>query len=258
MSSIVVRNYRDADLPSIVRLYDLDGIEAPYFLKDKNYISYFISHPGVRQDSIFVAASEHGIEGLAIIAIVQRSYTVGRIIELRAREVPVANALLQKAIEYCRDNSVDAVEISPPTSLDSDNTFADWLRMDQGGVLMAKPLSLLPLLQAVFNTEAGPEIKVRKSFLFACDTETVEVKITRTEVSIIERDKSWEGSDNTILIRVSLKTLLEMIFGLTKPCVALLTGRVKIRNIGSFIPAMMMLRAIRIKNPWTVAIADER
>lgn len=258
MSSIVVRNYRDADLPSIVRLYGLDGIEAPYFLKDKNYISYFTSYPGVREDSIFVAASEHGIEGLAIIAIVQRSYTVGRIIELWARETAVVNALLQKAMEYCRDNSVDAVEISPPTFLDSGDTFADWLRIDQGGVLMAKPLSLLPLLQAVFNTEVAKEIKAGKGFLFVCDDEAIEVNISETEVNIFERAKLGEDSDDTILIKGSLKTLLQIVFGLTSPYMALLTGRLKTRGVRSIIRTMKMLRAIRINKSWTVAIVDER
>ena len=88
------------------------------------------------------------------------------------------------------------------------------------------------------------------------DDEMIEVKITEAEVSIIERDKSWEDSDSTILIRVSSKTLLQMIFGLANPYIALLAGRVKIRGMKNILRVMKMLQTIRVRQPWTEGMVD--
>lgn len=258
MSNVLIRNYRSQDLPEVVKLYKSSMVKAPFFFRDSNSFVYFTSYPGVKEDSIFIATSEDQIQGIAIVAIIKERYTLGKIIELWASEPAAGDSLLQKAVEYCRDNNIDAVEVSPPTFLDLDNTFAGWQRIDQRGVLMAKPLSLFPLLQALFSTEVPREINAENRFLFACDGETIEVKITESEVDIVERDEPGADSDNSILIRVSSKTLLETILGLTNPYIALISGRIKIRGITDIFRGMTMLRAIRLNKPWTVAIADDR
>ena len=79
MSNLVIRNYQPKDLPNIVKLYNSSQVGSPFFIRDNGYFNHFTSYPGVRGDSIFVAASEHEIKGLVIIAIIQRNYTIGRI-----------------------------------------------------------------------------------------------------------------------------------------------------------------------------------
>ncbi len=257
MSNLVIRSYRPEDLPGIVELYESTPPKAPFFLRNREYFDYFISFPSVRDDSIFIATGEKGIEGIAIIAIVQKGYTVGRIIELWASEVIVEDALVQKAIEYCCDNGIDAVEINSPTFLDTGNTFKSWVRTNPEGVLMVKLLSLVPLLQALFDTTTLKKIGAGKGFLFECEDEIVEVKIGENEVSVGEGDKSQQDLDN-ILIRVSSKSLLRIVFGLTNPYIAFLTRRINIQGAKNIFRVMRMLRAIRVGQPWTVAIVDRR
>lgn len=257
MSNLVIRNYRQEDLPAVIELYSSSQIKAPFIVRDKDSFDYFTSYPGVKTDSIFIAASEDKIEGVAILAIIQKRYNVGRIIELWATDATAQNALLQKAAEYCRNNDIDAVEVKAPTFLDSGKTFADWQRMDQREVMMAKPLSLVPLFQALLDTTTSAKIGDGKRFLLICDDETIEVEISQAEAKIIERDKSWQDKDG-ILVEVSSKTLLEMIFGRANPYLAFLSKRIKIRGIRNILPTIQMLKAIRIDQPWTVAIVDRR
>lgn len=257
MPNLVIRNYRQEDLSDVIKLYSSSQIKSPFFLRDKDYFDYFASYPGVKEESIFIAASEHRIEGVAVLAIIHKGYTVGRIIELWASEAIVENALLQKAVEYCRNNNVDAVEVKVPTFLDSGETFAGWHRIDRREVMMAKPLSPLPLLQALFDTAAIRNIGNGKGFILMCDDETIEVKINKTEVKIVERDKSWWDSDS-IVVKVSSKTLLEIIFSTANWYMAFLGGRIKIRGIKNIPRVMKLFRGIRINEPWTVSIVDSR
>jgi len=257
MPNLVIRNYKLEDLPDVVKLYSSSQVKSPFFLRDKDYFDYCTSYPSVKEDSIFIAASEHRIEGVAVLAIIHKGYTVGRIIDLWASEATAENALLQKAVEYCRDNNIDAVEVKAPAFLDSSKTFVDWQRIDQREVMMVKPLSFAPLLQALIDATALRKIGIRKGFLFVCDDEAIEVKISKTGVNIVEGGKSWRDWDG-ILVKVSLKSLLEVVFGSTNPYIALLTRRIRIRGIKNILRVMKMLRVIRINQPWTVAIVDSR
>ncbi|MBA7635598.1 hypothetical protein ES703_43202 [subsurface metagenome] len=257
MSNLVIRNYKPEDLPDVVNLYNISMAKAPSIFRDGNYFDYFTSHPSVKEDSIFIAASECGVEGVAVIAIIHKRYAIGRIIELWASETAAADALVQKAVEYCQNNNIDAVEVRCPTFLDLDKTFAGWQRINLREVMMAKSLSLVPLLQGLFDATTLRKIRAGKGFLFVCEDEIIEVKINETEANVVERDKYWQGSDY-IVVRASSKTLLEVVFGLTSPYIALLTGRVKIRGIKNISRAMKMLKAIRISQPWTAEIGDSR
>ena len=257
MSNLVIRNYEPEDLPDVAKLYSSSQVKSPFFLRDKDYFDYFTSYPGVKEDRIFIAASERGVEGVAIIAIVQERYTLGKIIELWASEVATGDALVQKAVEYCRNNNIDGVEVKAPTFLDSGKTFANWQRIDQRGVMMIKLFSLVPLLQALFDTTALKKIGGGKGFLLVCDDETIDVKINKTEAKIVEGNESWQRSAS-IVVRFSSKTLLEIIFGSANQYIAFLSGRIKIKGIKNILRVMKMFKAIRISQPWTAAIVDTR
>ncbi len=123
--------------------------------------------------------------------------------------------------------------------------------------MMAKPLSLVPLLQALFDTTTLRKIRAGKGFLLVCEDEIIEVKINETEANIAKRDKYWQDSDY-IVVTASSKTLLEIVFGLTNPYIALLARRIKIQGIKNIFWVMKMFKAIRISQPWTVAIVDTR
>lgn len=257
MYELLIRRYRPEDYSDVIKLYNSTGSDGPFFARDEQYFNYFLAHPGVRPDSVFVAASEDGVEGVSIIAINQdERYTIGKIIELWASGKAVGSALVQKAVDYCCDKGVDRLEISPPAFLDSDKTFAEWQKISQQGVLMIKPLSLKPLLAALFDVTTLQRIKPSKGLLFVCDDETIRVKISGTSVSIEGNKSPRDGS--YIMVKVSPQTLLELIFGSANPYVALLTGRIKIRPLRSTARALKILRAIRISQPWSLAIVDSR
>ena len=257
MSNLVIRNYKPEDLSDVAKLYNSSQVKSPFLLRNKDYFDYFTSYPGVKEDSIFIATSERGVEGVAIIAIVQGRYTLGRIVELWASEVAAGDALVQKAVEYCRNNNIDGVEVKAPTFLDSGKTFANWQRIDQRGVMMIKLFSLVPLLQALFDTTALKKIGGGKGFLLVCDDETIDVKINKTEAKIVEGNESWQRSAS-IVVRFSSKTLLEIIFGSANQYIAFLSGRIKIKGIKNILRVMKMFKAIRISQPWTAAIVDTR
>lgn len=257
MHESTIRNYCPDDCPNVIKLYSSACVDGPYFFRDGQYFNYFLSYPGVRGDSVFVAESKHGIEGIAVIAINQdERYTTAKIIELWASKAGVGSALVQKAEEYCCDKDVDRLEISPPVLLDSSKTFNGWQKISQRAVFMAKPLSLIHLLGALFDTVALRRIGPGKGFLFMCDDETIRVEMSGTRVNI-EGNKSRLDC-NDIMVRVSPQTLLKLIFGATDPYLALLTNRINIRPLKNISRALKMLRAIRISQPWSLAIVDRR
>lgn len=257
MYELTIRHYRPEDYSDVIKLYNSTGTGGPFLARDGQYFNYFLSHPGVRPDSIFVAASEDRVEGLSIIAINQdERYTIGKIVELWASGTAVGSALVQKAVEYCCDKDVDRLEVSPPAFLDSSKTFAGWQKISQREVLMIKPFSLKPLLEALFDVTMLKRIGSGKGFVFVCDDETIRIKISGTSVNIEGNKSLWNCSD--IMVRVSPQTLLELIFGSSNPYIALLTGRIKIRPLRSTSRALKILRAIRISQAWSLAIVDSR
>ncbi len=257
MSEVVIRDYRPEDYPKVVELYSSTCAEAPFFARDGQYLSYFLSYPGVRQDSVFVAASKYEVEGIAIIAInEEQRYTIGKIVELWASEVAVGNALVQKAVEYCCDKGADKLEASPPVFLDSTDTFAGWQNISRRAVVMAKPLSLRTLIEALFDTATLERIGAGKGFVFVCDDETIKVEMNGSKASIKGKESRPNYID--IMIRASHQTLLEVIFNAVNPYMALLTGRIQICPLRSIFRGLKMLRTIRISQPWTVAIVDGR
>ncbi len=256
MSELAIRNYRPEDFVNVVELYSSTRTESPFFVRDGQYFNYFLSYPGVSQDSVFVAAND-GIEGVAIIAINQdEKYTVGRVIELWTGETAVGKALVQKAVEYCRAKNVDKLEISPPAFLDSSNIFTGWESVNQRETIMTGILSLRPLLEALFDTMVLGRIGSGRGFLFVCDDETVRVKINGTEANVVVAE--LPGGHSDVMVRLSSQTLLQVIFADANPYIALLTGRIKIRPLRDIFRGLRMLRAIRVEEAWTAEIVDRR
>ena len=99
---------------------------------------------------------------------------------------------------------------------------------------MIKPLPLISLLKALFDTIGLRIIGSGKGFLFLCDDETIRAKISETSVNIEGNESLWDCSG--IMVRVSPQTLLELIFSSANPYIALLTGRIKIRPLKVHFP----------------------
>ena len=257
MSELTIRNYYPEDYPDVIKLYNATGANGPFMERDGQYFNYFLSYPGVRQDSTFVAVSEDGVEGVAITAINQdERYTTGRIIELWAGEVAVGSALVQKAIEYCVVQGADKLEVSPPAFLDTRNIFAGWQKTSQREVLMVKLLSPKPLLEAILDEVTLNKIGAGREFVFICDNEIIRPETIKTRAKI-KGGESQPDSSN-ITVSASPQTWLEIIFNSTSPGMALLTRRIKIRPLKSLCRVLKILRATRISRDWSLAIVDRR
>lgn len=254
MSDLTVRPYRPEDLTGVMALYSSSGMHPPHIVRDRAHFDYLLSHPGVKADGAFVAVAEAGIEGLAIVAIVHKAYSVGKIIELWASGAAAEDALLQRAVEYCVEKKVGSIEVKAPTFLNLDRS-PGWCRADWREVLMAKPLSVLPLLRGLCDSRTLERIGAGKGFLLVCGDETIQMDMGEREASIVSRDKGWRAAGD-IVVEMSPQTLLQLVFSPVNAYVVYLRGQIKIRGLSNVPRVMKMLRAVRAGRPWTEAMVD--
>ncbi len=257
MPDRAIRNYTPEDLAAVVELYRSCPAKSPSFPRDGDYFTYFLAHPGVREDSVFVATAGGSIEGVAVLAVIHQGYTRGRVIELWAGEVGVASALLQRIEDYCHNHKIDVIEVKVPPFLDMGKTFTNWHGINPNEVLMVKPLSLAPLLHAVFSAPELRKISDGKDFYFISGDETVEVKVSQGEARVRVTNKFQPGP-GSVVVKASSSTLVKLIFTKANPYLALLTGQIRIGRIRDTSLVLKILRTIKINQPWMVAIADAR
>ena len=247
-SKLTVRTYRQKDLPYLIRFYDHALARTPHFIRDENFLKYFMRHPGVNEDSIFIASVNDQITGLVILSITTEEGGVrqGNIMELQAKDVSSMEVLIQATLDYCKGKDVDIIVSVPPSLPGANMTFKDWLKLDIG-VMMARTLSLSSLLQALsFNEEmriflAGK----RKKIVFQLGEEIVEVGniYSKTE-------------EQAILIDMSPQTFLKIVFGQVSPYRAYLTRRIKIKGMRNILPIIKLLHIMKLPTPLYVSPAD--
>ena len=256
-SDVVVRNYRQADLPYILELYDYPLAGNYHFNRDKNFLKHFMRYPGVHEDSMFVATVDNEITGLAIISIETGEWDLrlGNIVELVAKDASSTCALIEAALKYSVGKDLDAIVMAPPPPLAAEHVLKGWLRFETG-VMMVKALSFSSLLQVLLNAR---EIEFKEYFagkrvVFGVGDEFVEVKATPERVEIGEIEGKPEG--DAIAVTMSPQTFLKVVFDGINPFMAYLTGKVKIRGVKNTIPTFKLLRTLKTTNRIYVSNAD--
>lgn len=246
---MLVRNYREEDdLERVLSLYDSNPRSFPVLTRDRDFFKHFTTYPGVEPGGIFISESDGKINGVVIVAInEEEGLREGQITELWVASDLAAKMLSEKAFEYCCDKSADIVSARPLMNDDIGKIFSGWLKIESG-VMMVKPLCLTPLIEAL----VGSRNIIKKSLLgkrlvIVFEEEIIEINAVIETVSVSRLDEIPPHSD--ILVRISARTFLEIIFGLTNPWAAYLRGRVKIKGIGNVSSVLRFLSSIKIGAP---------
>lgn len=254
-SDLIVRNYKQEDLPCLIELYDEASDRSPHFPRDKNFLEYFMHYPGVDYDSIFVAVESKKIVGLAIISVTveEENLRQGRIVELQAKDALSIGALIQAAEQYCHSKDVDVIVAAPPPFAEIDKVFHDWQRFETGA-MMGRLLTVMPFLQALLDTDKVKKSYAGKSIIFHIDSETIKVEITPGSVEATEDNAHLDQA--AITVAMPANVLLELALGTANPYVAYLTRRLRVRGIRNAAIILKLLRMVRLPKPWPIGLID--
>jgi len=246
---LAIREYNREDFPAIVELYEHILGQTPHFVRDKDFISYFINKASA-EGSVFVAIEKGKVVGVAMVSITtEEELTQGSIIELQAQDTQALSGLVQTAVDYCTQRDVDMMLIAPP--FDTEKIFKGWLKL-QTGVMTVRLEAPLPFLKALLDT---PQIKnsfAGRRIVFQVDKEIIEVKITSKGVETIQRDTMVKGVINVAL---SSRVLLQIVCGKLSPLRALLTLKLRTR-LTAIALVLKLLKMARLPQPWFIPLAD--
>lgn len=249
-----MRNYHEDDVAGVIGLYDSTPIKGPFLVRNESFFRHFIRHPGVH-NGVFVAEKDGEIEGIAIVPISEKEDLIeAKIIELRARNPLITDLLVQRALQYCHDKRADIVYIRPPIYEGVDKIFERWIKVDSG-IMMAKALSVLPILKPLLDTDLVRKQYAGKSLLFVFDEEIIRVEVSSNAINAAVIDKVPQNPH--IVVRMSSKTFLEIVFGRANPLIAYLARKIEVRGLKNTLGILKLLHSIRTRASWNVALVDE-
>ena len=254
-SSLALRNYREGDLPALLKLYDSTIIDSPHFARDKSFLRYLVNSSAADGNNVLVTLQNGEVTGLAVISVTieEGGLRQGSIIELQAKDALSMRALMQAALDYCSERDADMIAVAPPPSLATDEIFKDWLKL-QTGVMMGKLLSPLPLLQALLDTQGIKGYFAGERITFYMDDETIEATITPEAVELTQLDK--EPDNSAIFVTLAPEVLLKVVLGQINSYIAYLTGRIKIRGLKNVPLILRLLQMAKLPEPWYATLGD--
>ena len=253
-SDLIVRNCEQEYLSHFMELYEHTLVENLHFVRNEHFLKYFLQYPGVSKDGVLVAEVKGEIMALAVVSITEiEELRQGNIIELLAKDATSMRALIRAVLNYCKRKKVDSIALVLPPSRVSDEVFKDWIKFETN-VMMAKILSISPLLQALFSNEKIKEFYAGRKIGFQVGQETVEIKITSKTIDVSDV-KSKKG-DETIWVSVSPQTFLKIIFGQMNPYIAYLTRRVRVQSVKNTLLILKLLRMMQLTTPFYTSLAD--
>jgi len=248
-SKLAIREYNREDFPAIVELYEHIPGQTPHFVRDKDFISYFINKASA-EGNVFVAIEKGKVVGVAMVSITtEEELTQGSIIELQAQDTRTLKDLVESAVDYCTKRAVDMVLFAPP--FDTEDVFKNWLKL-QTGVMTVRLEAPLLLLKALLDTPQTRNSFAGRRIIFQVDKEIIEVKITSKGIETIQRDTSVRGVTN---IALSSRALLQIVCGKLSPLRALLTLKLRTR-LTAIALVLKLLKMARLPQPWFIPLGD--
>lgn len=253
-SDLVVRNFRTGDLSNILKLYDYTLAKSVHFVRDEDFLKYFMRFPGVNEDGIFVAVTNNEITGFAIVSISSEDdVKIGNIIEFQAKDRSSMHALIQTASNYCVNRDVDGVIVVPPHSLPNNSVLKGWIEFETGAMI-AKGVSLSSLFRALLR-----EDELRKSFsgkiiVFHVGDELIEIKVASESIEISEPNNVVEK--NVVSVTLSPQMLIKIVFCQVNPLSALMTDKIRVRGIRGIPLALKLLNMLKLTDSIYVSLAD--
>lgn len=248
-SKLAIREYNREDFPAIVELYEHIPEETPHFVRDKNFISYFINKASA-EGNVFVAIEKGKVVGVAMVSITtEEELTQGSIIELQAQDTQALKGLVESAVDYCTKRDVDMVLFASP--FNTKKVFKNWLML-QTGVMTVRLEAPLPFLKALLDTPRIRNSFAGRSIVFQVDKEIIEVKITSKGVEVVQQDTLVKGVINVAL---SSRVLLQIVCGELSPLRALLTLKLRTR-LTAIALVLKLLKMARLPQPWFIPLGD--
>ena len=253
-SEVLVRNYTENDLGEIIKLYStFQNSPYVYLTRDENFIRYFLKHPEVRTNSMFVSVKNSQITGFAVIAIaMEEDAKFGNVIEFYAIDSQSAEELIQKIEDYCSKEGVDAIIIVPPPHLQKARLLKRWVSFSPNAIIVkcVSPLNLLKLLST--NKELKKRVE-KKSVVFHIDETAYKIKSVDNSVDITQLS---EIPKNELIISISSQDLAKIVLGMLSIMLAVVTGKVKVNSIRSIRFAIKLLNDLKITDAIYVSLGD--
>lgn len=250
-----VRDYSEADFEGVCSLYKSARPNFPFLHRDGAFFRYFVSYPGVGDDGVFVAHAAGQIAGVAIISLSEEpDLKIGRIVELWASSEQAVEALTQRALEYCREKSVDIVLVRLPSQSGICRPLRNWTELKWTS-LLGKPLSIQPILSALVNSKTLGNLAGVGEITLRIGDEVM--KLTASGCAVAVTPLACLTGRPTAQVEMPAGVFLEMVFGQTNPYVAWARGRLKVRGVGNAWRILKILNRIRVGPPH-IAFVDHR
>lgn len=254
-SNVVIQHYRPEHLPGIIRLYNHTLTGSVHFLRNQTFFKYMMQHPGVNENSIFVAITNNEITGFAILSISNEYTKLGTIIEFQAKDSLSMIALVQTAEQYCIDNDVYRLIVVPPPSLQKCSILKEWTRIQtRTGTMIAKPVSFASLFRSVLCKRDLQKSFSEKAIIFHIGDEIINIKITPDNVRVNEND--FVSEKNVTRIILSPELFAKIIFCKANLLFALLTGKIRVNGIRRIPLILKLLNMLKLANSVDMIMAD--
>lgn len=254
MDKRTIRNYCEIDdLEAIMNLYKLNQ---HLFSRDVKLFKHFLEFPGVQNDSIFVSLANGTVDGIMIISIIgdRRGILVGKIIELLAISTFSTDDLIKKAEEYCVNRGADIIYLKPTVDISMLHALNKWIKYETPGVVMAKPLVILPIFKAVLNINLIHKYYINRNLLFVFDKEAIKLQVTQDSLDITHATKETENSD--VRVMMESKTFLGIVFGSINPHLAYLNHKIRIHGVREIFTILRLLSSLKIDTFDRISLAD--
>lgn len=254
-SDVTVRNFREEDLAQVVSLYAEHFAESPGFVRSEEFLKHFMHYPGVDKNSVFVTEVNSKITGFAVVSVTseQGGLIQGNVIELKINHASSMHVLIHTIEEYCKKKDVDTIVLVAPTQPGTEEVLKDWLKLDTG-VMMAKELSLPPLLRALLSAKKIRNSYAGKQVAFHIGDEKLNARITLEQIYVSDSNRKSEKA--VTRIQMSSHTFLRIVLGQLNPYTAFVTGRIRIRDTRNIVPMLRLLYMMRIAQPIYTSLAD--
>jgi hypothetical protein len=248
-----VRKYIEKDLKSVMELYEHVMNDYVHFSLNEDFLKYYMQFPGVTDNGVLVVEERGKIVGFEIISIVhQMDIKIGSVIIFLAADPLIGRLLLESSEDYCIDQNVDLIMAVPPPRLSK--IFDKYWSRFQPGVLIAKDIKLVPLLDAVLcGKQDLKKLLGNKTINLSVENEFIQICIKK---DILRAEKLEQTVKNNSMIVIDKRVLLNIVFGQVNPIVEYVRGNFSITCRKDLFMILRFLKKIGLKDSIFTSLAD--
>jgi len=266
MEETIVRNFENRDIEEIVKVFEDRFSEiVGYIPRTPELWRYLVlDHPGVSMEGIFVAEVNGEVIGYIVIGLKgMAGARVATIYEFCAKDKATAMGLLERAVQYANEHSVDYVLTQLPPTDDIVSGCLQGLRFTKMFrpatkvmITLIDPLKILTTLVEIFNER--PKDESLKKFLEK--PRRILVKIDDTYATLcIEKGKivvKPEKERVDVTLEMTPINFMQIFFGLISPLKAYFTRKVRIRGIFSNLYVFEFIGLLQLKYAFFLPLTE--